>query len=268
MIHSNPENTQESLFGEASADASQDDERGQTVQENSLADPPEPSAEDPGHGKAPTRRENPETSHEAGQSLEHSGEATRREREVLDALTDAGRNGLTTWEFGQREGIEREGYSTRFSMLKQKGLIVVTGKRRRPDGTGRYSEIHVLAEYGEPIEEPKSNSPEDLGHAPPNPNAYGTPRPEPEPLPENFCRSAIQHSDARTFVDWIGEQELPVHVSVTVGGILTGLSGLGRSDLKWLCQAIRQAGRAPEPEKMRRAVMTHDVSVLREENGD
>jgi len=117
-------------------------------------------------------------------------------------------------------------------------------------------------------DEPKPNSPEDLGLAAPNPNAYGTPRPEPEPLPENFCRSAIQPDDARTFVDWVNEQELPVHAAVTVGGILVGLSGLGRNDLKWLCRAIRQAGRAPSPERMRRAVMSHDVAVLREDQED
>lgn len=228
--------------------------------------------EDPvvGHGKAPTRRENPETSHEAGRVLEGSGEATRREREVLDAVADAGAHGLTTWEFGQREGIEREGYSGRFSGLKDKGLIVVQGKRRRPDGSGRFSEIHVLPKYADQDPEPAANSPEDLGMVSPEPagQVYGKPAPEPDPLPENFARSAIQHVDAVKFRDWIFAQELPTHARVTIGGILVGLSGLGTKDLRWLCQAILQAEKAPSPRLMRRAVLTHDVSVLREDEDD
>lgn len=225
--------------------------------------------EDPvGDGKAPTRRENPETSHEAGRTLERSGEATRREREVLKAVSDAGRHGLTTWEFGQQDGIEREGYSTRFSELKRKGLIAVNGKRRRPGETGRFSEIHVLPKFAEDIEEPKPNSPEDLGMTTPSGPVYGTPRPEPEPMPENLCRSAMQHDDARKLVAWIHAQNIPTHARITLGGIVVGLSGLGRDDLRWLCGAIKQAGVAPSPEKLRRAILTHDVSVLREADDD
>ena len=119
-------------------------------------------------------------------------------------------------------------------------------------------------------DEPKPNSPEDLGMVPPAPagQVYGKPAPEPDPLPENFARSAIQHDDAVRFRDWIFAQKLPTHAKVTVGGILVGLSGLGRKDLRWLCQGILQAGRAPSPGNMRRAVLTHDVSVLRIEEED
>ena len=156
MIHSDPDDTQASLFDEASSDASQDDERGRTRQETSLDDPTEPSP----------------------------------------------------------------------------------------------------------------NSPEDLGMIAPKGAVYGKPHPEPDPLPENYARSAIQHKDAILFRDWIFDQDVPTHARVTLGGIVVGLSGLGRNDLKWLCQAIRQAGRAPSPEKMRRAVMTHDVAVLREDDDD
>lgn len=102
----------------------------------------------------------------------------------------------------------------------------------------------------------------------PDSKVYGEPRPEPDPLPENLCRSAIQHEDATKFVEWVHEQDLPIHAAVTVGGILVGLSGLGRNDLGWLCRAIRQAGRAPAPEIMRRAVMTRDVAVLRSDQED
>ncbi len=97
---------------------------------------------------------------------------------------------------------------------------------------------------------------------------YGKPAPEPDPLPENFARSAIQHVDAVKFRDWIFAQKIPTHARVTIGGILVGLSGLGKEDLRWLCQAILQAERAPSPGNMRRAVLTHDVSVLREEEPD
>jgi hypothetical protein len=119
-------------------------------------------------------------------------------------------------------------------------------------------------------DEPKPNSPEDLGLVTPKPagEVYGKPAPEPDPMPENFARSAIQHDDAIRFRDWIFEQDIPTHAQVTIGGILVGLSGLGPTDLRWLCQAIRQAGRAPSPATMKRAVLTHDVSVLREDEID
>ena len=106
--------------------------------------------------------------------------------------------------------------------------------------------------------------------SPPEPagQVYGKPAPEPDRLPENFARSAIQHVDAVKFRDWIFAQDIPTHARVTIGGILVGLSGLGKPDLRWLCQAIVQAGRAPSPGAMKRAVLTHDVSVLREEEPD
>jgi len=217
--------------------------------------------------KAPTRRDNPQTSHDAGRILEDSGGATRREKEVFDAVAAAGAHGLTTWEFGQREGIEREGYSGRFSGLKDKGLIAIRGRRQRPDGSGRFSEIHVLPKYAAPDpDEPKPNSPEDLGQSKPKGKVYGKPAPEPDPMPVNLCSSAISWDDARKFIAWIHDQDLPTHARITLGGIVVNLSGLGLPDLRWLCGAIRQAGRAPSPELMRRAVMTHDVSVLREED--
>ena len=64
-------------------------------------------------------------------------------------------------------------------------------------------------------------------------------------------------------VAWLAEQDIPVHAECTVGHILVGLSGLGRGDLRWLCQAIRQAEQAPTPARMRAAVLKHDVGLLR-----
>jgi len=128
-----------------------------------------------------------------------------------------------------------------------------------------------LFDKPEPDEEPKPNSPEDLGMTTPSVpkgELYGKPAPEPDPLPVNKCSSAISWEDGRKFVAWIHAQDIPTHARITLGGILVGLSGLGTPDLRWLCGAIRQAGRAPSPEKLRRAVMTHDVAVLREEPDD
>ena len=127
----------------------------------------------------------------------------------------------------------------------------------------------LFEEPAAPIEDdPKPNSPDDLGYTTPSVSVYGTARPEPDPMPENFCRSAMQWDDARKFVAWIHARNIPTHAGITLGGIVVGLSGLGVADLRWLCGAIKQAGVAPSPEKLRRAVMTHDVSVLREADDD
>lgn len=131
--------------------------------------------------------------------------------------------------------------------------------------------------FGE-TDEPKSNSPEDLGQAPPRlkperpddiderpPRAksFGDPSPGPDPVPRNACSSAIQIDDARKFVKWIHDQEIDIHEDVTVGHVLVALSGLGTEALGFLCRACRQAGRAPAPSKMREAAMKSDVSLLR-----
>jgi hypothetical protein len=112
-------------------------------------------------------------------------------------------------------------------------------------------------------DEPKANSPEDLGQAVPAARRYGKPRPEPEPLPKNLSPAAIDWKDFRKFVAWVHEEEFPIHADVTVGHCMTTLSGLGLEDLRWLCQAIRQAGRAPCPVTMRKAALARDVRIMR-----
>lgn len=125
-------------------------------------------------------------------------------------------------------------------------------------------------------EDPKPNSPDDLGfgrHRPERPpdvdrrpsrsKAYGTPSPGPDPVPDNHARSAIQIEDARKFVAWIHDQEIQIHEDVTVGHVLVALSGWGKETLAWLCRACRQAGRAPAPVKMREAWLAKDVGLLR-----
>jgi len=118
-------------------------------------------------------------------------------------------------------------------------------------------------------EEPKPNSPEDLGMVSrPKGQVYGKPAPEPDPMPVNRCSSAISWDDSRKFVAWIHDQDIPTHARITLGGIVVNLSGLGTPDLRWLCGAIRQVGFAPSPELMFRAVTTRDVSILREKPDD
>lgn len=127
------------------------------------------------------------------------------------------------------------------------------------------------------FEEPKSNSPEDLGMALDRPirpayvdtrapadKRYGAETPGPDPVPHNVATGTIQIGDARKFVEWIHGLDIPVHADVTVGHVLVGLSGYQPSHLRWLCQAIRQAERAPHIDQMREALRAKDVGILRE----
>lgn len=130
------------------------------------------------------------------------------------------------------------------------------------------SQEELFSEEPKPIvtddleDEPKPNSPEDLGQVPPS-KSFGDHRPEPDPVPENMARSAMQHGDARKFVAWVHSQDIPIHAEVTFGHVVVGLSGFAAKDLAWLCQAIRQAGRAPAPSDMRQALLKRDVKLLR-----
>lgn len=111
--------------------------------------------------------------------------------------------------------------------------------------------------------EPAANSPEDIGLITPTARPYGVETPEPEKPTSNASSHAVQVPDLRTFVDWINKQGLPVHADVKVGHCAVSFSGLCVADLRWLCQAIRQAGRAPAPATMAKAVFRRDVSILR-----
>ncbi len=128
--------------------------------------------------------------------------------------------------------------------------------------------------------EPKSNSREDIGFTklgperpegvddrPPAEKSFGQGSPGPDPVPRNMCSSAIQIQDARKFVAWIHDQDLEIHEDVTVGHVIVAMSGLGTEALGWLCRACRQAGRAPEPWRMKKAAMKKDVGLLREGEG-
>ncbi len=110
-------------------------------------------------------------------------------------------------------------------------------------------------------DEPKPNSPEDLGLVP-SAHVYGKPTPEREPVQKTLSPCAIGWKDFRKFVDFIRKEEIPTHVDVTVGHCMTSLSGLGLEDLRWLCQAIRKIGRAPCPVTMKKAAIARRVRIL------
>ena len=65
-------------------------------------------------------------------------------------------------------------------------------------------------------------------------------------------------------IAWLNDQEFEVHEDVTVGHILVDLSGSTPEGFAWLCRAMKQAGQAPEPWRMNKALRARDVSLLRE----
>ena len=99
---------------------------------------------------------------------------------------------------------------------------------------------------------------------PTDPRLYGDPAPDPDPVPVNHARLAIHLEDVEKLRDWIFKQELPIHNQVTAAHLVTALSGMIEADLRWICQAIKQAERAPAPSQMRRALVARDVAILRE----
>lgn len=223
--------------------------------------------------EARARRGDPETSHKSARNTNLAGRPQTIAEAILEELAKAGDQGVTGIEFEDlRPEIMRVSQSTVFSQLEKSGRIVVRGSRRNAR-TNQESQIYFLPDYaGESAtkvivddleDEPKPNSPEDLGQVPPK-KSFGDPRPEPDPVPENMARSAMQHGDAKKFVAWVHDQDIPIHADVTFGHVVVGLSGFGPKDLAWLCRAIRQAGRAPAPADMRGALLKRDVSLLRD----
>jgi hypothetical protein len=110
-------------------------------------------------------------------------------------------------------------------------------------------------------DEPKPNSPEDLGLVTP-PHVFGEKTPEPRKT-TNASSHALKLPEIRKFVEWIHKQGLPTHADVTVGHVFVALSGMSMTDLRWLCKAIRRAGRAPRPSTMLKAAKARDVRILR-----
>jgi len=227
-------------------------------------------------GNAYARGSDPGTAQEAAQVMTTSGKAESLNQMIRDDLERLGVTGITSWEFSRdHPDAERVSVSPRFSDLYKRRIIGKRGQRRRPGQSGGApSSIYVLPMHSNEMfgrhdedDDPKPNSPEDLGlgpHSrPPESKAYGKRSPGPDPIPHNVATGTIQFDDAKKFVTWLHDQDLPIHEDVTVGHVLVALSGLGVSELRWLCQGIRQAEKVPQPALMKLAAMKRDVAFLR-----
>lgn len=106
-------------------------------------------------------------------------------------------------------------------------------------------------------EDPPPNSPEDLGFVkPPPPGTL-----EKLELPP---MSTLPIEDANKFLDWLdGQDDVKKSGEISLIAVLEAFSGLSRGDLKWLCGAIHQAGKAPDPGTMKKATLARDVALLR-----
>lgn len=93
---------------------------------------------------------------------------------------------------------------------------------------------------------------------------YGDHVPDPDPLPVNQAKLAINIDDCRELEKWIFKQAFPIHRQVTAAHLVESLSGMIRDDFRWLCYAMNQANRAPAPSVMRQALVARDVAILRD----
>ena len=92
---------------------------------------------------------------------------------------------------------------------------------------------------------------------------FGDSAPDPDPIPVNQAKLAINLEDCRELESWIFKQGFPIHRQVTAAHLVTALSGMIRDDFRWLCYAMNQAARAPAPSVMRQALVARDVAILR-----
>lgn len=88
------------------------------------------------------RRNAPDTSVEAALSIE----VNKLERMVLNAIRDAGRNGMTQQELlAKFKNYSYSSITARPSALKRKGLVVDSGNRR-VGGSGRKQMVLIASE--------------------------------------------------------------------------------------------------------------------------
>lgn len=99
--------------------------------------------------------------------------------------------------------------------------------------------------------EPPANSPEDLGYV------------TVEGVTINQPRGAMTLEDAHRFVEWLKTTNYSIEPTLTPGRVYLELHGFTAKDLRWLCLAIKQAGRAPAAHVMRAARLANDVALLR-----
>jgi len=108
-----------------------------------------------------------------------------------------------------------------------------------------------------PLEEPGDSDPIDS-------RLFGEAAPDPDPIPFNHAKLAINLDDCRELESWIYKQDFPIHRQVTAAHLVTALSGMIRDDFRWLCYAMNQANRAPAPSVMHQALVARDVAILRD----
>jgi len=86
-----------------------------------------------GEGDGGARQDDPDTSHDAAQSIR----VTHLEDVVLRALCDAGKEGLTTFELVDVTGLSLVTVSPRLRLLVRKGRAYDSGHRLENPATGR-----------------------------------------------------------------------------------------------------------------------------------
>lgn len=92
------------------------------------------------------RRSDPDTSHDAAESMK-SAAATQRSL-VLYALFTTGTNGFTADEVDRMYGWDAATANRRFHELRKAGLIHRTA-RKRPTHTGREAYVHLHKRFAE-----------------------------------------------------------------------------------------------------------------------
>lgn len=76
----------------------------------------------------------------------------------------------------------------------------------------------------------------------------------------------ISGADADIFLSWCNGAGFTIDPEIDVQAVLEAFDGFTKTDLRWLCQAIRQAGNAPDLATMAKAVKARDVAPLRDRN--
>lgn len=71
-------------------------------------------------------------------------------------------------------------------------------------------------------------------------------------------------SDTAKFLLWCTGTGFEIDAQIDNAELLEAFRGFSVLDLKWLCQAIKQAGNIPDLATMRKATLARDVSVLRD----
>lgn len=76
----------------------------------------------------------------------------------------------------------------------------------------------------------------------------------------------ITGADADIFLSWCKGAGFTIDPEIDVQAVLAAFSGFTKSDLRWLCAAMRQANNAPDLGRMAKAIKARDVAPLRDRN--